>query len=1372
MTNNWKDTWGEALEKSGSPASEQPAAELDLRNSWRMLVQEGRYVEARRLLDQSKEAERGQSWWQGERASLLEKTGHLLPAADCYEKAGNIEMAGKLRAQAQSGIANTLSRRIPLELEMRWKALQGQAQPAGGSFPPDPAGMHELLRLCAETDAMQGEDPILRQSFWSSMDKMLRCMKPADLLPLRALQERKAGALAGEIRRLGDHDEAVLLFRRHPWARSAHELLLVSGEDALRDGRPNWAASAFQDVLTHADDPAQLAAARLGYWLALAGQPDWREDLELALNAVRDEVTLPWRGTLTKAAAIKAAVRIPAPDAGGTALLPLSSVRRIKIQLPAALAADEPVAPDQKFVSAGLGPWTIRRLDLAGDRLVVVSSRHLACYDVHTMKLRQMCDSTLPAGNLIKEESRAAKLRLRFGVPADIPSQPEQLAVDNATSVWVEPAWRSAIVGRSWNSVIGKSDGLLPESLAIFSLARVNSGTGPEQVVAAWDADKGVLLWNTAGREEWKDLSPQSEPVAGEGRLYVLAVNRKIAKNRPLYLICLNGGSGAIMWKRMLGMMPADDRLRGLASGGSGIALYEGALYISTDAGMVARCDARDGVVEWVRTYSSALMGELSALQYRREGMAPVLAGGKILVAPRDHTGVMALDPVSGQLLWESLLVPSERIVGVAGQMLVTQGRDCLVALDLTSGAEAWVKDFDEAMDSRATVVGADVLVVAGDSLFRCRAATGLTADEVRLNGAPGAGFALLADGSLVELVEEPLPAPVSRPGSTVGPLQLPFVEQWTLPCERPLLVKGPVGGVASNMIGVLAGRLLLCVEAQPGGRIVWQTRLRSRPDSVGFHGGLVLAVRNRILTAFNAASGATEWVQRLPFRIDLAGGDERAIFACELTETGRVAAIEPGSGKVLWLRWFGREDRLAGGRLQWAGIQEASGLPCLRLYCTSALFSKEGRRPAEVIVDAASGAVLDVRCFLSAEPLWPAQIAFGDIRSYTRKLRLPPWPGMGPFLPDAVAYVGQGGLAHFARLQQGQNLAAGWNPVMDIRPEAQYWSSAGLHPTDAGPFVRRIGQLAFFDMTRSTGIVYDLPRNVERTAYNILDFRADTGRVVVVSGSESTVNDAVRRRYQPFVWDGLRDCTGMGDVRVQCFKDQAQIGTSSLKLPEAGSNPTATLLNGQIKQHYQGSCIRMSNISSLGWSKYDVYFYGFTGTASIDGVATQKCAGADYSKAINRTTFVPGVNYIKFAGVSGDAFTLEFTESSFSAIQIANASPGATKEKPQALGIGWSSLRPTDVLGAEVVCDNWNSGTLNSMVSPARQDIPPRTKSGMSVDIFERSTGRLVGTQSLPGEQSAGYANQARLFDSGLLTADADGVHFFRPAAIIGVSH
>ena len=172
-------------------------------------------------------------------------------------------------------------------------------------------------------------------------------------------------------------------------------------------------------------------------------------------------------------------------------------------------------------------------------------------------------------------------------------------------------------------------------------------------------------------------------------------------------------------------------------------------------------------------------------------------------------------------------------------------------------------------------------------------------------------------------------------------------------------------------------------------------------------------------------------------------------------------------------------------------------------------------------------------------------------------------------------------------------------------------------------------------------------------------------------------------------------------------------------------------------------------------------------------GGQAQHCAGADFSKVINRTTFVPGTNYLKFADLSGDAFTLNFSQCDFAAVEIVNASPNAPKDKPEAIGINWTGggpgLGPTDIVGADAPHGNWYNmnqfNILSGGPSNTAHGLP-----GVCVDVFKSATGELVQTGSLPNSvgksTSAHYKNKAKIIDNAIITTDSKGIRIYRSAA------
>ncbi len=1332
-----------ALEKAGAVPRDHPAAVLAKRHACLVLVHEHRYEEASRLLDRLKAAEGDQQWWLTERAALMEAAGHFAQAAELYEKAGNSALAASLRDRLGQSIPDDISRRPSQDLHRAWEELRGRAKLAGQPAFGDPTLVQRILELSTETGATERESDSSEVSSWIVADRMLRSLQPAEILPVRQMQDQSAGNIADRVLSSGDLDEAMWRFRRYPWAHSVHELLVDLGEAALREGRPHWAVRAFQDVMMRTDDPKLLAQARVGLWLALAQLEEERGVLDKAMADVPDGAPLPWQGVMAPSADIKQSIRSMVPAAG--APLEFSRLPRLQLRLPAALAGDEPVSHSPHLAGAGLGPWAIRRIEASGNLLCVLGHRQLACYDAKTMALRW-----------VNSDSRAFYS----------PSEEQQRSRGSSGPSSAQPARRGVTLGTIRSSALVErwrpGTGTAPLRALCVLLSRADD-KGASYDVAAFEASTDRVLWTTKGRAEWSALEPLNEPAAAEGRVYVMA-----AGLGTVFLVCLDGGDGRMLWKRPLGMLPANAQFYDLARAGSAVTVHQGAVYVSSSLGVVARCDARDGMVEWLRTYAGAVQNDRLGVQFRREGTPPLVAGERVLVAPRDHSGVIALDRTTGQLAWETFLVPSGGIIGATDKQLVLQGEGSLAALDLDSGSEIWVRAIDGMEEGVAVVAGPQVLVVSGGKASRVAAATGAVIEEMPLSRGPGTGHVVLPDASIVEVTEE-TQAPAAERGGVQGPLGLPLVKSWSLRCGNPLLILPGEHG-PPHMFGVLSGRSVWCILTQPECRVAWQTRLTGYPDSVGFHGNLCLVARGRELTALDSSSGATRWSVSLPFGADVVGGDERIIFAAELSTFAKVAAFAPDTGRMLWHRWFGQEARF-GGRLSWISVQPgADGAPSLGLYWNATLFGKEGNLPAEVVVDGLSGDIRDVRPFLPNGPEWPSHIVFGDdTRTYLRESPFYPWARQGPFRGDTIACVGKDLAVRFILRGQQTDLAPGWTRTADLQPVSQYPSIAGLHTTASGPYVKRVGELVFFDAATKKEVLYELPWEPNSGPKRaILDFRETGGTLMVVSGVPPPPPASDR---SGLVKRGLRDDTGCGNVTLSWFGPQAQVGNFARGFPEAGSNAVATLLNGTTKEHYHDQTLTMSGVSSLGWSKYDVYLYGFSGKATINGGDPQTCSGMNSKEPSHRTTFIRGVNYVKFTGVTGDSFTLNFTQSDFSAIQIVDASPQpAEKTNRAGLGVNWTgsglALRPTDRVGAEVASASWyNINGYNLLLGgPAgRADGLPAAV----VHLFDRNTGQLLQTQALPGVQpmapGSAYGNHARVLDDALVVTDGEGVHVFR---------
>jgi outer membrane protein assembly factor BamB len=200
--------------------------------------------------------------------------------------------------------------------------------------------------------------------------------------------------------------------------------------------------------------------------------------------------------------------------------------------------------------------------------------------------------------------------------------------------------------------------------------------------VAAFDMRSGVPIWSTAGNPDWQDLCPINDPVSAEGRVYLLAA-LKAQEYSPLFLVCLDAESGAVLWKRGLVSNHTLTKSRtDVVHQGNSVTVVDGSVYCLTNVGAAARCDARDGLIEWVRSYPQ----DERAKAPPRPGAAPLVVGQQCLFLPRDSSGSFALDKDSGELAWSRGDETAERFLGSWDNRAILTDTRRVYAIDSASG--------------------------------------------------------------------------------------------------------------------------------------------------------------------------------------------------------------------------------------------------------------------------------------------------------------------------------------------------------------------------------------------------------------------------------------------------------------------------------------------------------------------------------------------------------------------------------------------------------------------------------------------------------------------------------------------------------------
>lgn len=906
-----------AMSRAGGIADSHPATLA----AWRALLMarraQGRFLEAAEALEAIEAATGRNDAWLHEEAELLYAAGREQDAlARFQELFGRSEQNHRARDRISHIQAHPPAAppayAAKFGLEFKWDAIR--------TSPPGEVAdrIGEVLREDAGGRTIFPWKDVRQASLWVQLDRHLLAQPPEALAPLRAAQEAQASRAARPDRSL-PAQEALRLYRRHPWAATAQRALLLYGEEHLRAGRSGLALRAFQDALAHAAEPGLRAAAEKGIRLA-------------------------------SAAPAPAAQEAPA----------LSALERRLVRLPP-VGLWQPELFERSFPNElieGVWPRLVEAQAHAGG-LLVAGPELLAMFG--------------------DDPHRPLWTRTRSGEKG----KQGRLDVSDHRIVVVPGAFRPAIAdGRVYSRW-----GLDPTRRFLTDLA-------------AFDARSGELLWSTATEPGWDGLWPVGDPAAADGRLYVLAMRKGYAGILPvstISLACLDAATGAVLWRQMLAsqnvaLIPGQhsswrEWQFDLAHYGNAVTVADGAVYCQTNLGFVARCDARDGQVEWAANYPQVDLRNNVPRVLRRRGSAPIVCGERVVFIPRDAVGAFALDAASGKLLWDNPFAPSDEAVGLHDGLVMLADRESAAAFDVASGRPRWRRWFPSGLDAAPMLRGGALYIAAGGGLERLDAATGRTIEAGEMPEARGHGplAALAISGRALHCIAHgslgdpaaPVGKPLNpQPKVAQGPLRLPMARCWTLPRPNPTLWAPPPEARLEGKLFLLSQGVLECVRATPQGGVDWQRGIR--PGHIGslWAEGALLLIYPASVAALDTASGRLLWETRLPFAVRQwqEAGQCLALGGFSEAQRGRTAcALDVRSGKLLWHREF-RE--LGAGYDDWFhGI----GWDGQRVHFLATLSQRLGGGHFQVLCDPADGRIAELRPFLPRGRPWPAIFEVGD---------------------------------------------------------------------------------------------------------------------------------------------------------------------------------------------------------------------------------------------------------------------------------------------------------------------------------------------------------------------------------------------------------
>lgn len=279
-------------------------------------------------------------------------------------------------------------------------------------------------------------------------------------------------------------------------------------------------------------------------------------------------------------------------------------------------------------------------------------------------------------------------------------------------------------------------------------------------VLRCYAESDGALLWDTEKNNSLRATYMCSEPLAAYGMVYAVYFEPLDVDTSRCGILALNAQSGNVVWRRQFG------------SGNSGIqiseqikeskklqilyritlqlgppAAHDGMIYTSTGLSSVAALNAYTGEIHWITEYPMLRTGGValghSGIEYflprlvkclARGPSSPVVSDSVVALAPKDCSGVLGFDRISGALLWCQEILDSRFIAGLCGNNLLAAD-DTVTALDMNTGRVAWEYSPDsKKLQAQPGYCGGILYLPYEDGIHRVNARDGKLVEKTKFD--------------------------------------------------------------------------------------------------------------------------------------------------------------------------------------------------------------------------------------------------------------------------------------------------------------------------------------------------------------------------------------------------------------------------------------------------------------------------------------------------------------------------------------------------------------------------------------------------------------------------------------------------------------
>ncbi|MHC5108566.1 MAG: outer membrane protein assembly factor BamB family protein [Planctomycetota bacterium] len=241
--------------------------------------------------------------------------------------------------------------------------------------------------------------------------------------------------------------------------------------------------------------------------------------------------------------------------------------------------------------------------------------------------------------------------------------------------------------------------------------------------LTAFDQETGAKVWQAARNEAFPhplaDAEIRALPIVVNGRLWV-----PYQRQRDLHLACLDAETGEVIRTLLLCTLPtAGTPVWQPLS----LAHADGTIYVSVGEGVLVAARASDGVLLWANEFGESVSNPADPVRERppnRLVSAPIVARGRVFVAPVESDELVVFAADRGSILWRRPLNGASYLVGVDDGLVFLGGR-VIAAHSLVNGERLWEHTVSGAPTGRTVLSGDTLYTPTWDGLLAIDSANG-----------------------------------------------------------------------------------------------------------------------------------------------------------------------------------------------------------------------------------------------------------------------------------------------------------------------------------------------------------------------------------------------------------------------------------------------------------------------------------------------------------------------------------------------------------------------------------------------------------------------------------------------------------------------